>query len=265
MMRFVERLKDNKELIAMIHLDALPGTPGNRLPPAQIIKNAVDEARLYQKHSIRTVMIENMHDIPYVKHAGPEIVGIMSVIGKEIKALGLFCGIQILAGCNREAMGAAYTAGMDFVRVEGYVFSHIGDEGIFESCAGDLLRYRKTIGAEHISVFTDIKKKHSAHAITADVNLKQTADAARFFLADGVIITGSVTGAPVDPAELQSLAGIPIPKIIGSGITDRNLSVYWKHADAFIVGSYLKKDGSWYNPPDPHRIDTLLRAFQKLS
>ena len=32
-----------------------------------------------------------------------------------------------------------------------------------------LPRYRKEIGAENISIVCDIKKKHSAHAVTADV------------------------------------------------------------------------------------------------
>ena len=50
--------------------------------------------------------------------------------------------------------------GLDFIRAESFVFSHIGDEGLFNSCAGELLRYRRYIGAEHIKIFTDIKKKH---------------------------------------------------------------------------------------------------------
>lgn len=29
-----------------------------------------------------------------------------------------------------------------------------------DACAGDLLRYRKMIGADHVAVFTDLKKKH---------------------------------------------------------------------------------------------------------
>ena len=40
------------------------------------------------------------------------------------------------------------------------MFSHVGDEGTIESCAADLLRYRRNMGAEHIQIFTDIKKKH---------------------------------------------------------------------------------------------------------
>lgn len=40
------------------------------------------------------------------------------------------------------------------------MYSHIADEGLMNACAGPLLRYRHNIGAEHIAIFTDIKKKH---------------------------------------------------------------------------------------------------------
>lgn len=43
----------------------------------------------------------------------------------------------------------------------------------------------------------------SSHAITSDINLEETAKAAKFFLSDGVIITGTVTGDPVNPKDLQ--------------------------------------------------------------
>lgn len=46
------------------------------------------------------------------------------------------------------------------MRAEGFVFGHVADEGIMESCAGELLRYRCNIGAQDILVFADIKKKH---------------------------------------------------------------------------------------------------------
>ena len=47
-----------------------------------------------------------------------------------------------------------------------------------------------------MAVLADIKKKPSAHAVTADVSLADTARAARFFRADGVVITGAGTGVP---------------------------------------------------------------------
>lgn len=65
-----------------------------------------------------------------------------------------------LTGANKEALAVAKAAGANFIRAEGFVFSHVADEGWMDSCAGELLRYRKTIGAEDVMVFTDIKKKH---------------------------------------------------------------------------------------------------------
>ena len=51
-----------------------------------------------------------------------------------------------------------------------------------------------------------------------------------------------------------------MPTIVGSGITSENLPHY-ADADAFIVGSSIKKDGIWSNPIDPDRALALVRAF----
>jgi len=65
-----------------------------------------------------------------------------------------------------------------------------------------LLRYRRAIGGDHIRVFADVKKKHSAHAITADLDIAETAKAAEFFVVDGVESSpavrpnGTVGGGP---------------------------------------------------------------------
>lgn len=104
-----------------------------------------------------------MHDIPYLnRKVGPEVTAAMSVIANEVKreVKNLPCGIQILAGANRDALAVAKAAGLEFIRTEGFVFSHVADEGIMNSDAGELLRYRKQIGADEVLVFCDIKKKH---------------------------------------------------------------------------------------------------------
>lgn len=61
---------------------------------------------------------------------------------------------------NKEALAIAKVCSLNFIRAEGYVFSHIGDEGFTDANAGKLLRYRKQISAEDVLVFADIKKKH---------------------------------------------------------------------------------------------------------
>ena len=155
-----------------------------------------------------------------------------------------------MAAANREAVAVALACGAAFVRVEGYVFAHVADEGIIESDAGELLRYREQIGAAHVKVFADIKKKHSSHAITADVDLVETARAAEFAMADGVIVTGTSTGRATDADEVQSVSqAVGIPVFVGSGITPENIGMY-PSADGFIVGSSVKRDGHWGNAID---------------
>jgi membrane complex biogenesis BtpA family protein len=256
-----------KPIIGVVHIDALPGTPNYNGDVREIIEHAKEEALIYKKNNIDVIAIENMHDVPYLKRAvGPEITSIMSVIGYEVKNLtNLPCGIQILAGANKEALAAANSAGLDFIRAEGFVFAHIADEGLMESDAGVLLRYRKQIDAESILIFTDVKKKHSSHSITLDVDIVETATSAGFFLSDGVIVTGTSTGKEPDANEVQIVKeAANIPVIIGSGITVNNIEKYFPHADAFIIGSHFKKDGSWKNEVDITRVKSFMEKLNRL-
>lgn len=261
-----ENLLGSKLVIGMIHVDALPGTPKYGGNVNQIIKKAIEEALVYKNAGIKGIMIENMHDVPYLNNsAGPEITSTMAIIAYEIKRqTNLFVGIQILAAANQEALAIAHSANLDFIRAEGFVFAHVADEGIIESNAGSLLRYKKQIGAEHVMVFTDIKKKHSSHSLTSDVSIVDTAKAAEFFLSDGVVITGSSTGEEVDISELNQLKqNSNLPVIIGSGITSDNICKYYNLADLFIVGSYFKKDGNWKNKVDKVRVEKLLSVLNE--
>jgi hypothetical protein len=256
-----------RALIGVVHLRALPGTPAGKLDTRAITAIAVQEVRQYEEAGFHGVMIENTHDRPYLKAGvGPEITAAMAVIGAEVRrATALPLGVQVLAGANTSSLAVALACGASFVRVEGFVFAHVADEGLIEASAGALLRYRRAIGADHIRVFADVKKKHSAHALTADIDIAETAKAAEFFLVDGVIVTGVATGQPAEPDEVNSVGrAVSVPTIVGSGITSENLPHY-AAADAFIVGSSIKKDGIWSNPIDPDRARALVRAFRDLT
>jgi len=254
-----------RALIGMLHVPPLPGTPRASHSIGELVDSMVAEAELYRAAGFHGLILENMHDRPYLNAVvGPEIVAAMSVVGREVRrSTDLPLGIQILAGANQAALAVAHSCGASFVRVEGFVFAHVADEGLIEASAGALLRYRRHIGAESVRIFADIKKKHSAHALTADVPLVDTAQAAEFFLADGVIVTGTATGIAADPEEVSSVKRhVALPVIVGSGVTPENLGRY-AAADALIVGSWVKRGGSWSAPLDRVRTVALAQAFQK--
>lgn len=256
-----------KFVVGVVHVQALPGTPMNKYSFQEIIEKAIYESMVYMEEGVDSILFENMHDRPYLnREVGPEIIASMtSVCGKIRELSAIPMGIQILAGANIAALAVAKACNLQYIRAEGFVFSHVADEGMMHSDAGELLRYRKSIGADTIKIFTDIKKKHSAHAITNDVSISETAKAARFFLSDGVIVTGSSTGVEVDVNELKKVKkSVELPVIIGSGITTDNISKFFPFADGFIVGSALKEDGAWYNDADRVRVRGFMDEIDKL-
>ncbi len=264
---FREIFGQRPPLIAMIHLKALPGTPAYAGNVRAIIKQAAHEAKLLDGLGVDALLIENMHDTPYLnRQVGPEINSTMTAAALAVRAAApsLPCGIQVLAGANETAMAIALAADLQFIRAEGFVFSHVADEGMMNSDAATLLRYRKNIGADHIAVFTDIKKKHSAHTITQDVDLAETAKAAVFFRTDGMIITGTATGAAAQAIDVKAVkeACPGHPVLIGSGISPENISDYSAYADGFIVGSYLKQDGHWAKEIDPDRVKKMVKSLK---
>ena len=242
-----------KPVIGMIHVGALPGTPANQQSVAELPAQAVREAALYR---------EGGGD----GQVGPEIVAALAIIGQAVKAESrLPVGIQILAGANLEALAVAHAAGLDFIRVEGYVFAHVADEGLIESSAARLLRYRKLLGAERVQIWADIKKKHSSHAITADISLGLTAETVEFMRGDAVIVSGSVTGNPPQLADVEEAKiHCRLPVVLGSGVDADNIAQFFSAADGFIIGSHFKRDGQWFNTVDAQRVARMMEIVAQL-
>ncbi len=253
-------------LIGMVHLRALPGSPSHSLPPAEIVTVAVAEARLLSEAGFDALIVENMHDRPYLANAGcADTVATFAVaVAAVTAAVRIPVGVQVLSGATSAALAIAHAAGGSFIRAEGFVFASVADEGLLaEACAGPLLRERRRIGAEGVRIMADIRKKHSSHAITADLDGAAWARAAEFFGADGVIVTGSETGAAVDMRELAAVrAATGLPVLVGSGATPQSAAALLEHADALIVGSALKRDGLWSNDIDPARAEAMVRAVR---
>ena len=255
-----------KPVVGVIHVGALPGTPRSSQTVAELVTSAKEEAKIYRECGVDGVIIENMHDVPYLRgEVGPEIVAAMTGIATEVKhECRLPVGIQILAGANIEAMAVAHAAGLDFIRAEGYAYAHVADEGLIQASAAKLLRYRRMIGADRVQIWADVKKKHSAHAITADVSLGETAETVEFMGADCVIVTGSATGQAPKIADVQEAKNhCHLPVFLGSGISEQNIGDFHNEADGFIIGSSFKVDALWSNTIDPTRVTQFIRKLSR--
>ena len=256
----------------MVHVAALPGTPKSTMAMNAIVDAAVTDARTLADAGFDGVMIENMHDLPYLKRdVGPEITAAMAVIASAVRVAlppDVALGIQVLAGANQAALAVAHAAGGQFIRAEGFAYASVADEGIFSDAdAGPLLRLRKAIGAESVAILADIQKKHSAHELTADIPLDELARGYAFCGADGLIVTGTSTGVQTAATDIGAVAGActpTLPTYVGSGADITQLdTIIDAGATGVIVGSSVKVDGDWTNAVDASRAAEFARRFSE--
>jgi membrane complex biogenesis BtpA family protein len=251
----------------MIAVRPLPGTPRYAGDDEAIVESALSDLRHYMEVGVDALVLENSHDLPYIKPPlPPRAVRLMTRIARAVRRrFDGPIGIQMLEAANETALDIAARTNLDFLRVEGYVFAHVGGAGLIEGCAGKLLRHRRQLGVEHIKVFGDVKKKHCSHALTGDLDILDEVKQAQFFLVDGVIVTGARTSEPPDISELRRVKKTArVPVLIGSGLTPENLGSYYPLADGFIVGSTFRKNGDFLGPLDPSRLQKFMKVFTEL-
>ncbi|NJE54174.1 BtpA/SgcQ family protein [Thermococcus sp. 21S9] len=253
---------ERKPLIGMVHLKPLPGSylyDGNL---ETVIELALRDARTLEEAGFDAIMIENFGDVPFPKTVDKVTVASFTAVAKAIRdEVSVPVGINVLRNDGISAYSIAYAIKADFIRVN--VLSGVAytDQGIIEGIAHELARLRKLLPSG-IKVFADVHVKHAVHFFDFEDAIRDTVERG---LADAVVVSGKATGKPVDLEKLALAKRIsPIPVVVGSGTTYDNLPELWKHADAFIVGTWLKRDGKVENEVSLERARKLVELAEKL-
>ena len=258
------RILPPKFLAAMIAVLPLPGSPLYDGDDQRVIDQALADLDIYKNAGVDSILLENDHDLPYIQPPlDKEGIALMSAICKEVrKRFNGPIGIQMLEAANITSLEIAAEADLDYIRVEAFVFAHVGGSGIINGSAGKILRRRKELKAEHIKMFADVKKKHGSHSLTIDLDIQDEIMQAEFFLADGVIVTSQFTGVNPDKNDLiKAKNATKLPVLIGSGMNVNNISEYLPLADGFIVGSFFRKDGKFLEKLEPGRLNSFMEQF----
>jgi uncharacterized protein len=251
-------------LAAMIAVLPLPGSPLYDGDDRKVMDQALSDLEVYKKAGVDSIIFENDHDLPYIQPPLDEKgIALMTKIVKAARErFDDPIGIQMLEAANITSLEIAAEADLDYIRVEAFVFAHVGGSGIINGSAGKILRRRKELQAEHIKVFADVKKKHGSHSLTIDLDIKDEIMQAEFFMVDGVIVTSQFTGMNPDKNDLiKAKSATKLPVLIGSGMTAENIPEYLSLADGFIVGSYFRRGGKFLEKLEPERLNTFMKVF----
>ena len=257
-----------KPVIGVIHLAALPGAPRYEgASMAEICADAVRDARTLAAGGVDGIMVENAGDMPFSRpeDIGPETVAALTAACVEVRSVvDVPIGITCVANGVIPGIAVAKAVGALWVRANQWVNAYVANEGFLNGPAPQALRYRRAIGATDVRIFADVHVKFGAHAITQDRSVTEQATDAEWFDADVLIATGTRTGSPTRPAEVDEVrAGTHLPVVVGSGLDPDQVPALLEVADGAIVGQWLKEDGRWWNPVDAGRVERLMTAVAK--
>ncbi|MEM9150037.1 MAG: BtpA/SgcQ family protein [Cyanobacteria bacterium P01_F01_bin.3] len=251
--------------IGVIHLLPLPTSPRWQGDLKAIISRAEQEATALAAGGMHGLIVENFFDAPFPKsQVDPVVVSAMTVVVQRLSQLvPLPIGVNVLRNDARSAIAIAASTGATVNRVNVHTGVMATDKGLIEGQAHDLLRYRRELGAD-VKIFADVLVKHAQPLGEPDVKTAVQETIQRG-LADGVILSGGMTGSPPSLADLtmaKAAAG-ETPVLIGSGASLDNISQLIRAADGAIVSSSLKRKGDIQQPIDPIRARQFVTALSQ--
>ena len=254
---------ESKAFIGVIHLPPLPGSPqwGGNL--SAVLEQAEREAATLTEGGANGIIVENFGDAPFrIGRVEPETVAAMTrAVDLVCRSTPLPVGVNMLRSDALSALAVAVASGARFIRVNVHYGTMAADEGLVTGEAAETLRRRRLMNADHIAILADVLVKHAVPLGEPDLGLMARETAYRG-LADGLIVTGPVTGQPAVADDVATVRqAVPDrPLLVGSGVDASNAVHFLAHADGAIVGTSLKRDGVITNPVDLERVREMARV-----
>ena len=263
---FPPAARGRKVFVGVVHLLPLPGSPGWQGSLPSVLERAHREAQVLADGGADGIIVENFGDSPFrIGLVEPVTVAAMTLAVERVRqATDLPVGVNVLRNDAGSALGIAAATGCQFIRVNIHYGTMAADEGIVTGDAYGTLRQRQAL-APRVHILADVLVKHAAPLGNPDLGLMARETAYRG-KADGLIVTGPVTGWPAkgnDVAEARKAVPDRL-LLVGSGVAEANARELLQYSDGAIVGTSLKTGGVVTNPLDPARVKGMARVIHAL-
>lgn len=265
MKRFLDVFHQRKPIIAMAHLQPLPGTPMYDAAGGidANVEAVLRDVEVLQRAGVDAVMFGNEGDRPYVTRATPETLAAMAVIVARVVP-----HVQVPFGVNYlwdpvASVALAHATGARFVR-EIFTGVYESDMGLWQPDAAGALRLRRNLGADCL-LFYNVNAEFASLIGPRDVPTRAR-HAVFASLADGICVSGPMTGQSVavsDVAAVKEAVG-DVPVIANTGVRLENVGEVLSVADAAIVGTSLKRNGDTWQPVDLDRASRFMDKVRSL-
>jgi membrane complex biogenesis BtpA family protein len=255
-----------KAVIAMVHIGALPGSPlyDTSGGIAKLVEDAASDAEKLQAGGVDAIMFGNENDRPYLLNAPLEGVAAMTAVIQTIApTLRVPFGVNYLWD-PKASVAIAQATGALFVR-EIFTGLFASDMGLWApDCAG-AVRMRRNLGRPDLKLLFNINAEF-AHTLDSRPIELRAKSAVFSSLADAILVSGPLTGQPVDHSDLQRVceAVRQVPVFANTGVNIENVSTILSLADGVIVGTHFKVEGNTWNPVDGSRVGKFMDVVNSL-
>jgi membrane complex biogenesis BtpA family protein len=248
-----------KPLIAMCHLQGLPGRPRYDAAGgvARIAELAARELCALQDGGVDAVMFCNENDLPYSTVVSVEVAATMAaVIGRLHSEIRVPFGVNLLWDA-KASLAVACATGASFVRE---VFTGVfeSDMGLLAPDFGELAAYRHALGADAVAILANITPEFSRSVSGRPV--ADRAAGAAYMGVDGLLISGAAAGLGASLSEIEEAkAAAPhTPVLANTGVNHDTVEEVFRVADGAVVGTSLKVDGDTWKPVEPGRVTAMM-------
>lgn len=256
----------SKPVIGMCHLQALPGDPGfdKTAGVDRVVELAVREIENLQEGGVDGILISNEFSLPYLTKTEPiTAITMARIIGQLEDRIKVPFGVNVLWDATA-SIDLAVATGAKFVR-EIFTGVYASDFGTWDTNVGATARHRMAVSGEDVRLLFNIVPEAAVYLGQRDIAsvAKSTVFNCR---PDGLCVSGLTAGAATDTSVLQVVkdnAG-DTPVVVNTGVRAENVAEQLSIADAAIVGTFFKQDGTFENAVDRQRVEALMTEVHKL-
>lgn len=238
-----------KPIIAMLHLDPLPGDPRWRYGDTMesVVQHALADLKALQDGGVDGILISNEFSLPYQRHMNFVTPAAMAyVVGRLREHIRVPFGVDCISD-GEATIELAAAVGADFVRGT-FCGVYVGDGGLYNNDFSALLRRKAALHLDNLKMLYFINPESDRNLDT-----RPLADIAKstIFKAhpDGLCISANAAGQDVDDALIESVKQVN-PEVVvlcNTGCRPDTIARKLRCGDAAVVGTYFKEGGKLEN------------------
>lgn len=256
-----EVFKTDKPVIGMLHLLALPTDPKYDAKGGikKVLERARHDLQALQEGGIDGVLFCNEFSIPYTDRVRTVTVTCMArIIGELLREIHVPFGVDV-ASDPYKGFDLAASVEADFIR-ETLSGAYAGDYGVQSINQGEVERHRAAVGCQNI--FTLATLVPEGARMLAERPIEEVARSIAFSLnPSALLVYGLTAGSAIDNSLIaRAKKAVKTPIFASNGVKAETVAATLAVADGCIVGTWLKKDGQFYNEVDKGRVKMLMEA-----